>query len=73
MGVLFESFLHFTSEREESAFVAVAEATLLKLECYFNVIRTIISTLREESRSYVMILSLYYYWCAYRYNTQRRI
>ena len=73
MRVTFELFLHFTSEREESAFVVVAEATLLKLECYFNVIRTIICTLREESRSYVMILILYCYWCAYRYNTQRQI
>ena len=44
------SFLRLSSAREENASIAVAETTLLKLECYLNALNAIINTLGEESR-----------------------
>ena len=51
-----ESFLRLSSAREENASVAVAETTLLKLECYLNTLNAIINTLGEESRMYLDML-----------------
>jgi len=42
------SFLNLLSAREESVSVAVAETTLLKLECYFGVLCTIVNILTEN-------------------------
>ena len=43
------SFIQLCS-REDDASVAVAETTLVKLDCYIDVLWAIINTLREEPR-----------------------
>ena len=41
------SFVNLSSSREVGATVAVAEATLLKLECYINVLYALVAAIND--------------------------
>ena len=47
-----ESFLSLSCARETNATVSVAEATLVRLKGYLNVLVTIITTLKEASHEF---------------------